>query len=188
MAEQQTVPDNRRVYVVFDSEDDGTVVLRMTLRPPALGEPSAVFIWRGMLPQGSPMTLPFVSDPSKNPALKGPAGRAPTTQEIASAVAAYLTANPPAKGDPGATPLGTVTITQTATVALSAGIRSLVVAVPGVKPGDNILLFPAGTLPAGYVIHNAVATAANQLTVYFTAPLLAINASFSIPCRVVRIG
>ncbi len=92
---------------------------------------------------------------------------------------------------PTAKLLGTVTVSQTAGIALSAGIRSLVLAVPtalGVKAGDNIQLFPTGALPAGYAIHNAVATAANQLTVYFTAPLLAIGASFSIPCRVMRIG
>ncbi|MFC3579136.1 hypothetical protein [Sphingomonas hylomeconis] len=176
---------NRRVYAVFDADDDGTVTLRLTLDPPSLGEPSAVLIWRGVLPMANPMNIRLVSDPSKDPSLKGPPGAKGDTGAKGAA------GDVGAAGAPGATMLGTVTVTQTAAVALSAGIRSVTLMVPtglGVKAGDNILLFPTGALPAGYALHNAIATAANTLVVYFTAPLLAIGASFSIPCRVMRIG
>ncbi|MEG5263241.1 hypothetical protein TRP66_02930 [Pseudomonas sp. JDS28PS106] len=83
--------------------------------------------------------------------------------------------------------LGTVTVTQTAALALSAGIRSVTLTVPGVLKDDDILLFPTAVLPAGYVIHNAVATAANTLVVTFLAPLLALGATFKIDCRVVAL-
>lgn len=83
--------------------------------------------------------------------------------------------------------LGTAIVTQTATIAISAGVRSVTLAVQGVLKDDNILLFPVASLPAGYAIHSAVATAANTIVVTFTAPLLAIGASFSIACRVIAL-
>lgn len=83
--------------------------------------------------------------------------------------------------------LGTVSVTQTATVALSAGVRSVTLTVQGVLAGDDILLFPTAALPAGYAIHNVVATAANIIVVTFSAPLLALGASFTIACRVVAL-
>lgn len=83
--------------------------------------------------------------------------------------------------------LGTVTVTQTAVLALSAGIRSVTLTVQGVLKDDDILLFPTAALPAGYAIHNVVATAANTIVVTFMAPLLALGASFTIACRVVAL-
>lgn len=83
--------------------------------------------------------------------------------------------------------LGTVNLTQTATVALSAGVRSVTLSVSGVLAGDDILLFPTAALPAGYAIHNVVATGANTIVVTFSAPLLALGASFTIACRVVAL-
>ncbi|MDM9556059.1 hypothetical protein QU926_20815 [Pseudomonas asiatica] len=83
--------------------------------------------------------------------------------------------------------LGTVAVTQVANVALSAGIRSVTLTVQGVLKDDDILLFPTSALPAGYAIHNVVATAANTIVVTFFAPLLALGASFTISCRVVAL-
>ncbi|RRV49573.1 hypothetical protein [Pseudomonas sp. p106] len=83
--------------------------------------------------------------------------------------------------------LGTVIVTQTANLALSAGIRSVTLTVQGVQKDDDILLFPTAALPAGYAIHNVVANAANTLVVTFSAPLLALGASFTIACRVVAL-
>jgi len=99
-----------------------------------------------------------------------------------------------AKGDTGpsgATLLGTVTITETAVLAIAAGVRKVTVAVPsamGVVVGGNYLLFPTGATPAGYAIADVVATAANTLQVTMTVPLIALGASYSIPCRLVRIN
>lgn len=76
-----------------------------------------------------------------------------------------------------------VTISETALVALSAGVRNVVVACSGVLAGDIVTITPL-TAPAGYMVGAAVATANNQLTVQLTAPLLAIGASYSIVCKV----
>lgn len=154
MLPPETIPITRRINAVLGMQADGSALLHLSVTPPAINEPSAVFIWQGMLPGDLPMDIPLMT-----------------------ASSAKL--------------LGTVTVTQTAAIALSAGIRSVTLAVSsslGIKAGDNLLLFPTGALPAGYALHNAVATSATALIVYFTAPLLAIGASFSIPCRVMRIG
>lgn len=83
--------------------------------------------------------------------------------------------------------LGTVTLSQTAVVAIAAGLRTVTYPVPGVIKDENILLFPASQLPAGYAVHGAIATANGTIQVTMTAPLLAIGATYSIPCRVVAI-
>lgn len=95
---------------------------------------------------------------------------------------------PGPQGQPGATVAGNITVTQTATVSISAGIRSLSFALQGVKVGDALSIVPTGPLPTGYAIHNIVATADNTVQVTLTAPLLAIGASYSIPCRVYKIN
>jgi hypothetical protein len=124
-----------------------------------------------------------------------------TDAEIAAAVAAYMAVNnmkgpkgdkgdkgdPGAAGSSGAVLVGTATISQTAAVAISAGIRAINVTVSGVVTGANYLLFPTAALPTGYALHGAVPTAANTLQITLSAPLLAIGASYSIQCRVVRI-
>ncbi|WP_293921167.1 hypothetical protein [Sphingobium sp. UBA5915] len=95
---------------------------------------------------------------------------------------------PGPQGQPGAILAGNLTITQTAAVAISAGIRSLSYTLTGVKSGDALSIVPTGPLPAGYAIHNIVATGNNAVQVTLTAPLLAIGASYSIPCRVYKIN
>lgn len=95
---------------------------------------------------------------------------------------------PGPQGQAGATVAGNITVAQTAIVAISAGIRSLSFAITGVKTGDALSIVPTGPLPAGYAIHNIVATANNTVQVTLTAPLLAIGASYSIPCRVYKIN
>lgn len=126
-----------------------------------------------------------------HPPEAGKDGKDATAVQVSTAVAAYLAANPPARGltgPSGKVALGTTTITQQAVVALSAGIRTVTLTgVAGVLKDDDILLFPTAALPAGYALHNAVATAAGTLVVTFTAPVLAIGASFSIGCRVVAL-
>lgn len=106
------------------------------------------------------------------------------------------------KGDTGATGpqgatgpavqtlLGTFNLSEAALVAISAGTRRLTVTVPtawGVAVGQNLICFP-NAIPAGYATHDVVATAANTISVGLTAPLLAIGASYTITCRLVRIG
>lgn len=119
-----------------------------------------------------------------------PAGQAPTDAQVAAQVAIYLTAHPPAAGPSPLVTIGTVTLAQTATVAISAGIRTITfTGLTGLLTTDNVLLFPVVTagvgIPDGYAIHNAWCSAAGTLKVALSAPLLAIGASYSIPCRVI---
>jgi len=105
--------------------------------------------------------------------------------------------NPGATGSTGATgaagpsskvSLGNITVTETAIVAISAGIRTLTfTGISGLLAGDDIVLFPINALPIGYAIHNSVATANGTLQVTLNAPLLAIGSSYSIVCKVVAI-
>lgn len=125
-----------------------------------------------------------------------------TTGTAGSAAAASITGSAPAQtlnltlprgatGNTGPSPkvaLGTITLAQNALVAIAAGLRTLTfTGVIGVLAGDDLLLFPSSALPAGYAIHNVVAPANGQVQVTITAPLLAIGASYSIPCRVVAL-
>lgn len=91
-------------------------------------------------------------------------------------------------GQSGATLVGTATITETALIALTAGVRRVNVPIAGVVPGANYIAFPTSAPPAGYGIMDAICTANNTLQVSLIAPLLAIGASYSIPIRVVRIN
>lgn len=81
--------------------------------------------------------------------------------------------------------VGTATVSQTAAVAISAGVRSVNATVvpaagqPSVVAGDDVVLVPV-TLPAGYMIQpTARVTTANIVPVSLIAPLLAIGGSYS---------
>ncbi len=85
--------------------------------------------------------------------------------------------------------LGTVTIAEKALVQIAAGPRTIALPLAGVVKGDALLLFPTDPLPAGFMIQTAaVAPAAGTLRATLIAPLLAIGASYSITCRVIRLG
>jgi len=86
----------------------------------------------------------------------------------------------------GATFLSNVTLTQSAPlVLLGAGVRkATITGVTGLLAGDRVVLTPTASTPTGYAIGDCVATANGTLEVSFTAPALAIGASFSIPCKV----
>lgn len=107
-----------------------------------------------------------------------------TEVQLAAAVATYMQAHPPAAGPSALVTLGNVAITQTAVLAIVAGVRSVTVAVAGAVVGDALVLTPTSGMPEGYAVHNAIVTAANTVRVTLTAPLLAIGASYSIICRV----
>ncbi len=86
--------------------------------------------------------------------------------------------------------LGSITIAQTATVAISAGTRRMVVTIPaswGVVAGDPLVALPSAAI-VGYAVHDVVAVSATSLSIGITAPLLVIGASFSIPCRIARLN
>lgn len=218
----ETVPLNRRIYMVLQAMPSGMAQFRLSATPPHYGEPVAVLLLRGVLPLGNDVVLQVVSDPAANPALRGLDGASAyqlaRQQGYGGTLTAWLAS---LAGLPGASAydlarelgyggtktqwlaslvggpgknasaiLGSVTITQTATVAISAGTRRMIVAIPaswGVVAGDPLIALPS-TAMAGYAVHDVVAVSATSLSIGITAPLLAIGASFSIPCRIARLN
>lgn len=83
--------------------------------------------------------------------------------------------------------LGTVTVTETAVIALSAGVRKVTVTAPGTVVGGNYLLFPIAVTPANYALADVVCVVNGQLQVSVTAPILALGATYSFTCRLVKI-
>ncbi|MBD8549492.1 hypothetical protein [Sphingomonas sp. CFBP 8764] len=215
----ETVPLNRRIYMVMQPMPNGMAQFRLSAMPPRYSEPTAVLLLRGVLPQGDDVVLQVVSDPAANVALRGLDGLSAyqlarqqgyggtLTAWLASLVgAAGLSAYEIARemgyggtktqwlaslnGKNASAILGPVTIAQTATVAISAGTRRMVVTIPaswGVVAGDPLIALPSITV-AGYAVHDVVAVSATSLSIGITAPLLAIGASFSIPCRIARLN
>ncbi|MDO7843462.1 hypothetical protein [Sphingomonas immobilis] len=176
MSDPMPIPATRRLNVsVQPGSTPGMMAFVISTLSTGFAASAARFLWRGSM-SGDDLSIPFVSDPSL---VKGPKGDKGDSVKGDRGDA----------GAPGATLIGTTTISQTVTlVALSLGVHEFTVTRAGVAVGDNILLFPASALPAGYAIHGAVVTAANTLKVTMTTPLLAIGTAISIPCRVMRIG
>lgn len=94
------------------------------------------------------------------------------------------------KGRDASAYLGAITIAQTATVAIQAGVRRLVLPIPaslGVAAGDSLYIAPAAAL-AGYALHDVVAVSPTSLNIGLTGPLLALGASFAIPAKLFRLN
>lgn len=83
--------------------------------------------------------------------------------------------------------VGTVTLSESALVVISAGIRILTFTISGVVAGEPLLASPNIAMPAGYAVHTAIATAANTVQVTLSIPALAIGASYSIPCKIIAL-
>ncbi len=92
------------------------------------------------------------------------------------------------QGTPGGTAMPNVTISETAVIAITAGVRKVTVACTGTTTTGNYLVFPISATPTGYALHDCICQSNNFLTISLTAPLLSIGASYSIPCRVVKIN
>lgn len=93
-----------------------------------------------------------------------------------------------AAGTPGNSLIGTVSIAETAVVAILAGVRKVTVACPGTVTTGNYIAFPVSATPAGYAINDAICATAGQITVTVNGPALALGASYSIPCRIVKVN
>jgi len=218
----ETVPLNRRIYMVMQPSANGMAQFRLSAMPPHYDEPVAVLLVRGVLPLGNDVVMQVVSDPAANPAQRGLDGASSyqlarqqgyggtLTAWLASLVGAagasaydiardlgyggtktqWLASLNGAAGKNASAILGTVNLSQTATVAISAGTRRLAVTVPaswGVVTGDPLMALPSATI-AGYAVHDVVAVSPTTISVGLTAPLLAIGASFTIPLRIARLN
>lgn len=101
-------------------------------------------------------------------------------------------------GPAGATLIGTVTLGQTATIAIALGIREVTAALTGVVKGGRYIAFcdsyklnggPSVTgRPSGYAIVDCVCNIDGQITLSINAPLLAIGSSYALTCSIVRIN
>lgn len=94
-------------------------------------------------------------------------------------------------GQPGAIVLGEVDIVDTATVALSLGVRSKDITVPaswGMRTTDTLFITPATSLPSGYAVDNAIPLTTTSIRVYFVGPALALLASNTLRIRVAAIA
>ena len=114
--------------------------------------------------------------------LAGAAGANATDAQVLSAVSTYLAAHPVI------TDLGTITVSQTAAVTIAAGIRSVSASLSGVAAGDKLIFATPSGVASGYAIENVVAASANTVSVTVNGPLLAINASYSIQVRIMRVN
>lgn len=96
-----------------------------------------------------------------------------------------------AKGDPGATLLGSITVAETILVAVGSGARRVTITTPtawGVTAGQALIAFATTVPTSAYAVHDVIATGANTISVAVSTPALAVAASYSIPCRIVRIN
>ncbi len=109
-----------------------------------------------------------------------------------------LPGQPGSTGPAGANLVGQVQIGQTATVAISAGIREVTASLTGAIAGERYQCFcrryklNGGSSitgrPSGYAIIDCISNAAGQVTVSLQAPLLSIGASYALTCDVVKIN
>lgn len=56
----------------------------------------------------------------------------------------------------------------------------------GVDLDVDLIAEPSAAVLAGYAVHDAVATKANEVSVALTCPALAIGASFTLPAKLIR--
>lgn len=159
----ETVPENRRLYMLLAPGDDGRIGFRLSVQPPPVKSAYAVLIVRGMIMDGTALDLPLVSQPLNDP-------------DVLALQSASL--------------LGVITIAQTATVALAAGLRTIGVVVPlkmGLKAGEPVLAVPTIRV-LGYAVHDAVAVLPTLVSVTMTAPALAIGQKYELPCKLIRLN
>ena len=86
-----------------------------------------------------------------------------------------------------AEPLGDVTLTYQATLALASGNRQVSVPLAGVKAGDVLSARPVGVVPTGYDIGAAYCMDDGTLVVIINHPALTLLQTFSVVVRVFRI-
>lgn len=119
---------------------------------------------------------------------QGIAGTNATTTAVATnSTNGLMSAADKAKLDSAVVLIGTVTVSETAILALSAGVRKVTVTAPGAVVGGNYLLFPTAATPANYALADVVCVVNGQLQVSVTAPILALGASYSFTCRLVKL-
>lgn len=91
-------------------------------------------------------------------------------------------------GPQGTTLVTSVNLAETATIAITAGFRTLSFIVAGVAVGDVIQASPVAALPAGYAIHSAWVSPAGTVNIRLSVPLIALGGSYSIPVKIWKVA
>lgn len=73
----ETIPTNRRIYLIFEPGNAGRTALRLSFSPPPIGNAQAALIVRGMIMDGSVLDVDLVTDPTLDPDLRGLNGWTP---------------------------------------------------------------------------------------------------------------
>jgi hypothetical protein len=194
---------NQRIYLQVKRGDAGRVKVTFSRLQPQSGAMVALLSRGSIATDG--MTIDLVSDPAADTTLRGLSAYQLARQEgyggtltawLASLVGAagadaYAIARElgyggtktqwiaSLKGAPASAYLGSVTVAQTATAILAAGVRRVPVTVPtglGVAAGDALTFCPTA-VAAGYAVHDVVAVSATSLNFGVSGPLLAIGAA-----------
>lgn len=106
-----------------------------------------------------------------------------------------------AKGDTGATGpqgpagpsagalalVGALTVSETAVIAITVGIKRKAITLSGVSTADRLFFTETGAPTNGCGVISVRPTANNQVTVSYYTPALAIGASFAMPIAVYRL-
>jgi len=91
-------------------------------------------------------------------------------------------------GPSGSTFIGNITVAETAVIAITAGFRTVTVALTGVGSSDKLIAVPTTALAAGYATHDAWPNAANQVSVRLSVPLIALGGTYSMTLAVYRLA
>jgi hypothetical protein len=133
-------------------------------------------------------------DPGKDSSVPGPAGK--SAYEVAKAAgftgteAQWLASLKGDKGDAGPSAkvsLPNVTLAGTIALGVLAGPRKHTVDCAGALAGDVLTLTPAASMPAGYMLGDAVCLVKDRLEVTLYTPQVTLLANYSITVRVTAI-
>lgn len=195
----QTPMMENRVFVAVSAGANGSTVVKLTaMQPAGVASIPAVLRSRGHLTQDLAFTIPRAANDGANA----------TSEQVATAVAAYLAAHPPAAGQDAtptqiaaavasymtANPVPTlskaewsINLIDAYAAGLAAGGDSKRIACSGLKTTDAITVQPLGVLPSGYMIGAPSCTENGWVRIGFVRPLLAIGAANTIPLKVVAL-
>lgn len=148
-------------------------------------------------PKGADSTVP--GPKGADSTVPGPAGKSAYELAVAAGFPGTETQwLASLKATAGVTLVGTVTLGQTAAIAIALGIREVTATLAGAVKGQRYIAFcdsyrlNGGTSvvgrPAGYAIVDCVCNTDGQVTVSINAPLLAIGSSYALTCSIVRVN
>lgn len=213
----------RRLYLTFFDQSNGRMRAKFDVIEPTGAGAIVAMLTRGKLTKDTKaIEFDIVTDPTKDPSLRGPAGKDGTNgvdglsayqlarqQGYGGTLTQWLATLIGRDGKDGVngtngrdgtngkdginatTLLGTITISEQAVVAISAGTRRIAITTPtawNVAKGQDFIVCADALPSASYALHDAIATGPNTLSIGITTPALALLSSYSITARVRRLN